>query len=500
MDEPTLQIPVPVPPLQRLIHATLLLVALAASFGLAAWLLRGGVWVSATAAPWLQGVDKAGSVLDDGLLAVTLRHVARMAGLGPAPAVRLVQLFAAALLLFAVGRAAAQLRNRWTGFAAVALLLLWPPARQTLQTLSVETLLALASVGLAASWINVARAPLRAIVLSGLCLALLLLLHPVGFAATPLLALALLLAPGPAPTPGLPGRPLLPVRPVWLPWLAALLLALGLLTLGLPTGGIKTTWLHAVSALRAPASGLRLGWLASRPVVGPLVTLVAQMPLILLLLAGHLALQASRERQRPESLVVALALGWLCVAAAVGHPVPDSLDLLVVVAPLLCVAAAVSAHDVARSAWARPTSTARVAAVFLALAAAASWLADARLARDDRRASLAHIPGVLDNTAPLRPAVLAPQDAALLAAHLEPTAILPGHMGGSRVADALKTIEPKLQTASFGPAYTAALVLLPARPSDPVTQAFAETGLRVACSADMRTCLYRVRGRPDAGR
>jgi len=500
MDDPTLHLPTPVSPTQRLLSASLWLVALAASFGVAAVLLREGVWVSATAAPWLQGVDKAGSILDDGLLAWTLRHLARATGLGPSAAVRLLQLFAAGLVLLSVGRVTSRLRSRPAGAAAVAVLLLWPPARQSLQVLSVESLLALATLGSVRAWLDAAQSPLRAVVFGGVCLALLMLVHPVGLAAAALVPLALLLAPGPRAAPGAPNRSLLPARPVWLPWLATVLLAVGLVSAALPAGGIKGIWLHTLGALRTPASGLQIGWLASLPILGPLVALTGQIPLALLVLLALLTRQAPPLRERPEALVVALVLAWLVLAAAVGQPVPDSLDLLVVIAPLLGILAAVSAHDLARAAWARPGWLARAGAVSLALALVASWLGEARLGRDDRRTTLAHLPGVLDFTAPLRPAVLAPEDMALLAAHLEPTAVLPGRTGGSRVADAIKVIEPRLQTASFGPAYTTRLVLLPARPGDPVAAAFAAAGQRAYCSTGERTCLHRLRGRPDTGR
>ena len=500
MDDQTVQVATPSRAARRVLTFGVGLMGAAVCLGAAALLLRAGPAVSATAAGWLAGMDHAGSVLDDGLGAIALRRIAHLGGLGPAPALRLLQLMVVALVLGGVVRAAWQLRGPGTAALALAMVLAWPASRQALQTLSVEGVMAACSVWLVAGWLSAAEMPLRAAMLSALSLTILVLVHPVGLAAAPCLALALLLAPGPAPSPHGNQPPLLAVRPLWLPWVLSVAGALALLSAGLPTGSIKTIWVHAIGTLRAPVSGLHLGVLASLPVLGPLVALGAQVPAPLLLLAVGPGVRARLQRHRPESLVALVAAAWLCVAASIGLPVPDSLDLLVVLAPLLCVLAASTVWDLGQSALQAPGWSSRVSAGVLALALIAAWGADARLGRDDRRSGLGHLPGLLRFTSPLRPALLTPEDAALLASHLEPTAILPGQTGGSRVADALKVVDPGLKTASFGPAYTAALILLPARRSSPVDEAFAQAGLRIACTASGDNCLYRLRGRPDTRR
>lgn len=500
MDEPIAPAPTHSRAAQHILTIGVSLMVAAVCLATAALLLRAGPAVSATAAGWLQGMEHTGTVLDDGLGAIALRRIAHLGSLGAGTAVRLLQLLVAASLLGGVVRAAWRLRGPWTAALAFAMVLAWPASRQALQTLSVEGVLAACSVWLAGAWLSAAETPLRSALLGALSLAILVLVHPVGLAAAPCLALALLLAPGPAPSPHGNPPPLLAVRPLWLPWVLCVAGTLALLGAGLPSGSIKTIWMHAIGLLRAPVSGLRIGLFASLPVLGPLVALGAQVPLPLLLLSLGPGLRAAQQRHRSESLVALIAAAWLCVAASIGLPVPDSLDLLVVLAPLLCVLAASTVWDLGQSALQAPGWSSRVSAVVLALALVAAWWADARLGRDDRRNGVGHIPGVLAFTSPLRPALLTPEDASLLAAHLEPTAILPGQTGGSRVADALKVFEPTLKTASYGPAYTAALILLPARRSSPVDEAFAQVGLRVACTASGDNCLYRLRGRPDSHR
>lgn len=471
------------------------LLALAGCIGLAALLLRPGVAISATAAGWIEAIGKSGTILEDGAVGLLLRRMVT-AGLAPLAAVAILQLSVASVLLYTLARAAHRLIGPWGALTTVAVLLAWPAGRSTLLVLSAESLLALASGCILLAGLGLQDAPRRSALWLAAGVVLLALGHPVGLAALPVLAVAILLLPAPPLAEMLEDPRQGPyTRGAWLPWLAGLLLGLGLAAKLLPESGLKTLWTQDLNLLRAPTARLMPGGLASLPLLGPLVAWLGQMPFLMFLLAVRGLYRWRDEAWHPFALPHALAWLWLLVVVVVGLPVPGGLDALAVLAPVWTVAVVAEGWDVARDALQRQGRAARIAAVALGIAALLAWVADAVAGRDDRRNAIAHLPGLVPPIEALLPAALAPDDVELLLKYRDSTVILPARRGGHVVGSALKLLYPELADSAYGSAYASRLALLPQHPVHPVDRRFARMGQPIACSA--RHCLVRLRGRPD---
>ena len=499
MDSPSADALPPPPPPGRLVVATWMLLGAAFCVLVAAILLRQGLTFSASAAPWLEALGRTGNLTDDGVVGVLLRKAVAATGQDPASILKWLQFAVTTSLLGLVGGVAWQVHGPVAGASALALLLAWPAGRDAVAHVSVESLLALGTLVVAATAQRLAEAPRLAALGLALALTLAFTAHPLGLAAAPGLALAALLFPtraGPNTDDGglMPGHGLSSPA-VWLPWLAALLTVFALLVTLLPSGSIKTLWLQMLATMRAPTPGLQLGWLASKPVLGPLAAIAGQVPVLLLVAVLAAGKGAVRRPGDPAALPAILLGFWLLVLAAVGLPMPGHLDGLALVAPLLTLLAGCTVVELGMDLWRKRE---RVGLAAVAVAAIGALATDLWLARNDRRTGLGQLPGWLAVTEPLRPATLGPGDLALLQQHPLPTAILPARPGGNRLAHAIKVLHPALAQVGYAPPYAAHLVLLPARPSHPVDRAFEAAGERLSCSR--HTCLHRLRGRTSLTR
>ncbi|MSP90849.1 MAG: hypothetical protein EXR79_03440 [Myxococcales bacterium] len=471
---------------------------------MAAWLLRPGLGVAASAANWLAAQATRGSALDDGIPGVALRGLASRTSWGPALTLPAAQGIGACAVLLAVLVATARARGPVAATLAAVVLVAWPASRDVLVVASAETFLALGTLGIAIAAGLWAATPRGSVVLGALSLALLLCMHPVGAVAALALAVGLALWPGPsAPTehPGLPEEVGIETRPLWVGWLATVALALAALALATAPGGLKPWFVQTISALRMPAPEPHLGLLAGLPLIGPWTALAGRLPLVLLVFALPAGVRAVRERARAEAPVTGSLVLWLAIAGACGHPLPGLLDLLPVVAPLLVVLGVCGFVDVAGLALGGGTLPARLAVAGLVITAVAAFAADVWLQRGDGRTLVGRIPGVLESVAPLRPVTLRPDEIALLYRHQESTTLHPARPGGPVLGAVLHVLHPALAGVSYGHAQDANLVLLPARPVHTVDRALAASGTRVACTPSAGSCLVRIRGqRPVAAR
>ncbi len=498
--------PMATPRLRSLVTGAIVeILCLLAALLAVALLLAPGLQVAASAAPTLQGLVGSGSAVTDGAWPVLLRRVLLLLPAGvraePLWALQWLQTALGSVGLYLLGRLAWSLGGARTAVPALALALVWPPARQALLNWSAESVLAVAALAAAWAVVGQRRSPRRAALGLGSAAALTAAVHPLGLLAALLLLGAMLLPlepPDRGLSDGLSGevdRPDFPTGARWLPWLAGALWAVGVLLALLAPAGIKPWGTAQFAVLRRPEDVLALGGASELPLLGAWVALVAQTPLALLWLSiGPLQRGLGQAgRASPLAGLAVVTLAWLLVLAIAGAPLPGALDGLVVVAPLLCVLAGVGfswrlkgllyiGHRGGAVIW--------VASLALLLGADL-WLASA-----DRRALLGRIPGVLTSAEQLRGAVLGPADLALLQRFGEPTAILPSQRGGNDLANALKPLAKSVEQGQYVAAHVARLVLLPEPPSDRIDRVLADHGQRLGCTADLRHCLVRIAGRP----
>jgi hypothetical protein len=468
-----------------------------AALAVTAMLLASGPSVSATAAPWLRqfaggGTAKPGFGLVISWVSQHLHH-------SPAQTVAFLQLATATLLLFGAGRLALELRGVWTALATVTVLLVWPAGRQAVTTFSAESLLGLSGVAVALGGVWLQERPQRGALVVAFGLALAALVHPLGLVTAPALGLAVLVWPRPAcqsdaadPTAADSG---LAVRRIRLAWLTALVLAGAFVLVILPKGGMKSLWNESLGALRAYSPSPRIG-LAGWPYVGPVVAVAGQLPIVLLGLAAGGTTRALAAGRTAWALSAGLLAVWVGALAVAGTPaVPNGLDAVVVLAPLIVVVGAVQGSDVfvALVVWSRGRRRGGMVA-FVILATVAAILADTSLGLEDRRNALAWFPGVLRSTEPLRPAVLTPSDASLLAGHRLTVTLLPARPGGAALGEVVGAVFPKLANLAVSPTNAAVTALVPAHSSHPIDRALRMAGTRLQCAADGRSCLYRLKG------
>ena len=236
-----------------------------------------------------------------------------------------------------------------------------------------------------------------------------------------------------------------------------------------------------------------VGGLGQWPVLGTIVAYAGQMPVPLVVLALAAALGVVRRATDPLALVAGVMLGLWGVLVWLGLPLPGQLDGVALLAPGTALLAAVLLLDLLRELWSRETSSSRTGGVVLGLLIAAALAADLRVGGEDRRNTLARVPGVLTLTTGIRPAVLHPEDLGLLVDAPRSTSILPGHRGGEALANSLKRMQPALANVVFGAAFSCDRVLVRMGPDMGVETLWTTLGHQEACSASGRTCLYAVR-------
>ena len=491
-----------------LLRIILELLCLVAATLTVAWLLAPGLSVAASAVPGLQGLLGTGSAALDGAWPVLVRRLLALLPAGvraePLWALQWLQIGLGGAGLYLLARTAWSLGRFQAAVPAVALALLWPASRQALLTWSAESVLAVAALAVAWSAVVRLRAPRRAALGMGTAVALTAAVHPLGLLAALLLILAAMLLPlEPAPGTAAGGleevvdRPDFPTGSRWLPFVAGILWALGLLLALLAPVGMKAWGAAQFALLRRPEDVLVLGRLADLPVLGPWAALMAQLPLVLVWLGLGPLLRGlgRRGRATPLAGLAAVTFAWLLVLSIAKAPLPGALDGLVVLAPLLVVLASVgfaSRFGGLLHIHRKGGAAVWVASVALLLGA------DLWLGGSDRRTLLGRIPGVLTSAEPLTAAVLSPADLAILARFGEPTAILPARRGGNDLGNALKPLVKFLPQGQFVMAHVARLVLVAEPPTHPIDRVFADHGTRVACTADMRHCLVRIAGRAES--
>ena len=464
----------------------------------AAWLLQPGATLGATAADWLPalGAEVPANLAPWPLLMakLVLRLPADVRA-DPLWALMWLQTMVAWLLLWGVVALGRKLGGWRAAAAALALVLLWPTARESAACASAEVVLAAA--GLWAAWAAamLPTAPWRGSAVLGLATATMALVHPVGVVAAPLVLLAALVLPvahSPEALETAHGRPDLPAGQRWLAWMAACALAAGLLLLALHGGTFKVWGAGQLAILREAGDRPALGGLAELPLFGLCLALIAQTPVAVVALAWAGAVRGlGHDVQEAAGAAMGVMLALLASLAVVGAPFPSHLDPLPVLAPLWCVLAGGTLHFrgqalLLQQRW--------LAAGLFAAAIAMLVVGEGHLLQIDRRGVLARLPWILTEAEPHWSVALRPADVALLQRFAQPTAVLPARPGGAAVATALKGIAPNKTGAVFVHPHRAQLIMLPEPPRHPIDRAFGDHSSKVACTADFRYCLHRLGG------
>ncbi len=472
---------------------------LAACTAAAWWCCAGGAPLAASAWHWFTALSgPAGDARGWGQVLVRGVHaLPKGAQADPLWAVQGLQVGITALDLYAAIALALRLVGLWAAVPTALLLLVWPAARQGVDAVSAESLLTLGSLFAAHATLCWNTRPRAAAVLLGLGTVILALAHPLGLMWAPGVALAALVLPvaqDPSEVDSTQPRPDMPVGDRFLPWLAAMGLAAGLLLLALRPNTLGSWGTSQFAALRHSGEPPDLGVLAGLPLVGPLWVVLGQWPLVVAVLVTTTLLRGlfALRKTRLGGVAGVAVVGWLAIGVA-RFPLADHLDATVALAPMAAVLAGIGAGQRARDlAW---LGRQPPAAVWLA--AALIWLtADLwAQAKHDRRSLLARaasLPAHVDATQAVR---LTAEDLALLQAHAEPTAVLPARAGGADLATSLRHLLPRMGAQTFGAAHAARVVLLPEPPRSTIDRVLAEHGKKLACSQSGRLCAYRIAAR-----
>lgn len=267
-------------------------------------------------------------------LAALLRPLARIASAGAGAS--LLRFAVAGVVLSMASWLARRGGGALAGLLAPPLLLLWPTSRVALMSVGAESMLTCATLLVVAGAIGLTERPRLGAVAGALGLAGVALSHPLGLLTAPLLAVLLAMVPG-AEASGWP-RVGLRARPIWLGWLAAVLLAAGLVAMALPGDRAAAFGRATADMLRAPmaATGLGVDGLFG---LGPLAGFIARLPPLLGLFAALGIAEALRPAAVERPLALA-TLAWLTVLVGWGHPTPLPLDTAAMLAPLVVILAA----------------------------------------------------------------------------------------------------------------------------------------------------------------
>ncbi len=318
----------------------------------------------------------------------------------------------------------------WTAPLAALLLWLWPPARAALVVVGTEAWLALGTAAVVWAATELETRPRAAAPIGGLGLAVLALAHPLGLCAAPLFAVLLAMRP-----PGDERRwpkQATAARPIWIAWLAAVLVAVAVIRLALPDASFLEWWKGMIDAIRAPQPPIAHApdrW----PLLGPILGLVARTPPMLLLLALGAAVAGRHRRDSTAPSAWAL-LAWLVVIAVAGRPLPRALDPLVVVAPLIVGLAVLGVRNLAAALG--PAT--RWPALTLVVALIAGVAAEGtQLVAGDERTSLGQLAGMVDDVDLDLPVVLDNSALALLETLPGDVDVWPGRREGNALVSAL---------------------------------------------------------------
>ncbi len=428
-------------------------------------------------------------------------------GLGPSGAWTVAQLLAGTLICAGTLLAAARLAG-WGAWAIAAILLaIWPAGRAMLTTSGPETWIALGTLLVLHAGLALPKTPRRAALLLAAAVLLLALAHPLALAWLLPAWLVVTVVPNELVDRHADHRLGPRLVPHWPAAVAGLTLGLGLVLLVLPLAVLKPLVLSFIHELRTPTPCTVLGRLPGWPVLGPLLVWLAQLPVVVLLLALSAGLQVRRKVEQPLALPVILIGLWLLLLAVVGLPVPGDLDGLPVMVPLLTVVAATQACRLLRPGAKYPSQlsiiehepmvpqASRLALTVVAVCALVALGADSWLGQTDRRNAVASHLGLLARTEPLQPAVLSADDLELLRRFPDSTAILPAQIGGAKAGLVAKALYPELGPVSYGPPYASHQILLPAVALNAIDATFMSRGKVLACNP--RHCLLRLRGQND---
>ena len=355
-----------------------------------------------------------------------------------------------AVLTFAAVRTRDQ---GWIGGLVAFLLWMWPAARAALVVVGAEAWLALGTMAVVWAASTLETHPRRAAPIAGLGLAVLALAHPLGLCAAPLFVVLLAMRP-----PGDASRwpeQATAARPIWIAWLAALLVAAAMLRLALPEAVFLDWWKGTIDAIRAPQPPVAFApdrW----PLLGPLLGLAARTPPALLAIAAATTLGGLHRRDATSPLAWAL-IAWLTVIAVAGRPLPRALDPLVVVAPLVVALAGLGIRNVLASL--RPAT--HVPAVLLVAALLAGVGAEGtQLIAGDERTSLGRIAAMVDDVDLGLPVVLDGSALSLLETIPGDVDLWPSRREGNSLGSALIRLGLLSDTVRMCPASSCGRVLL----------------------------------------
>ena len=385
----------------------------------------------------------------------------------------------------ALGVATVHDRSRgWVGALLALLLWLWPPARAALVVIGTEAWLALATISVVWAASALEARPRSAAAVGGLGLATMALAHPLGLCASPLFVVVLAMRPQgddhrwPAQATA--------ARPIWLAWLAAVLVAVAIVRVALPDATFLEWWKGMIDAIRAPLPPVAYApdcW----PLLGPLSGLAARTPPLLLLLALFAAFDGRHRRDASAPLAWAL-MAWLTVVAVAGRPLPRALDPLVVVAPLLVALATLAIRNLLAAL--RPAS--RCPGLLLASALVAGIAAEGTsLVAGDARTSLGQLASMVEDVDLDLPVVLDASALGLLEALPGDVDIWPGRREGNSLASALIRLELLQGTVRTCPASSCGRVLLRTPASGRIDRAWSSLTEPEAAAG-----LWSLRSRP----
>lgn len=402
------------------------------------------------------------------------------------------------LCLFALGRAGGGRGASAIGLVTAALGVLWPVSRQALVAVSAEAVLSCASLLLAWACLGLTRRPRLAAIAVGASLLLMVVSHPIGLPAACLMLLVAAFYPQPRPdrTTEVPGEGV-PARGIWTAWLAAATLCLLGLALALPDAGLERLWTAAIADIRTPGPSARVGGAAELPLVGASVGWLGRTPPALFLLAAATAAFGLGRGRRSPLGPIAAALGvWWLLATLFGHSLPGSIDPLVIAAPLICLLAVRGAASWTRKVWrdAHPARLAIAGALLgsLLLSVAADGVV---LDAGESRTALGRGLGLIEDAAVGRPAVLLPDDLAVMRDQPGRLSVQPARRQGEQLARALAHLGVVKTEATFSAAFGAERILIRAPVTDPLGEALCRGRRQLACTDSGRSCLVRVSGR-----
>jgi hypothetical protein len=379
----------------------------------------------------------------------------------------------------------------WAALLPVATLV-WPAARSALVVTGAEPWLAAGTLAVAVAAFDLSERPARAAVVGGCGLAITALAHPLGLCASAPLIVLLAMVPDEwtdhgdgGETAGPPGPThVLSARPIWLAWLAALVVAAAVCVRTLGDIAPAEAWNAAMSAMRARLPMLAdhspSGW----PWMGPLFVIAASVPPIWLILALWPGADRRSQAGALHRLLAACVVLWLAIAVIDGRPTTRPLEHLVVIAPLIvCLAVGSLVATVRWLAHLWPNHRLALAVVALGLFVASSLAEGLALHRGETRTFAARMLDLRGDADGDRPAFIDAVAMDLLGAHNAAVSVLPGRRDGDSLAAAL--VRGKLLPSGVRPwhPFATGIVLLATPTSGAIASGWASMSHEVAGGA-----------------